>query len=1044
MSAPTIVNRRDMEECVGIGLLGPLELAVGSEPVPVGGTRLRILLTRLALDVGRVVPTEALADTVWPTAGPGDRTNALHSLISRLRQVLPGDCLRSTAGGYVLDLPSDAVDAKRFERLAAEGARQLSDGRYEDALGLLVRAQALWRGELPGTLPDFAHQRLTERRLCAMEDSAAATLAVGRPAGVAAELAPLAAAHPFRERLQALYIRALHAEGRQAEALTTFAEIRAAFADELGADPGPELRAAHLAVVRGESSARTVRGNLRAARTRFIGREPELGRLRALLDSDRLITLTGPGGVGKTRLAAAAVVGDGAWLVELAAVHGPGEVVRAATTALGIGSAGLLEPPRDPIERLAETLGGTETVLVLDNCEHVLDEATAVVDELLGRCPALRIIATSREPLGLAGERVCAVPPLPLAAAVRLFADRAAAARPGFRLDEETSALVENMCSRLDRLPLAIELAAGRVGSIPLRELNTRLEPGFGLLARPDRAAQPRHRTLRAVVEWSWDLLDCEEQAIARRLAVFHGAVDVDSAAAVTGATVDRLAALADKSLLQFDGERYLMLVTVRDFALEKLSDAAELTETQRAHATCFQELAERAEPRLRGPGQLPWLRRLDGERDNFSAALRYAHAVGDAEAAVRLCAALGTYWLIRGDRQAMMDGPRLALEIPGAAPSDARAATTALSLLAAGIWSGIDIADAAAEALAAAEHPLVALIEPCLAAARQGAESGLAVLDRRAPHPDGWTDAMLRLLRAALCGEMGDLDGQRSHVRAAIAGFRSVDDRAGLSWALTIRADLRAGAGEFDSAIHDLNEVIALSRELDPGDKAVLEQARIAELRGTMGDIGRARADLEELLASVGAASGSDYLAFAQLALAELARRDGDPNEADLRLGLAAAGFAGMPCIEPLYRVRLACARADLAMDIGDLGTVRDELAAAFEVAVTASGTSLGAVVAARLARWCALTADPTGAVELIAIAHTIHGALDARDLDLAGLTHTLRDTLGDQRYTAAYTRGRDRDTAMGAVAIALGTTERTPAPPGPPLPAPPASHLP
>ncbi|MFD0360714.1 BTAD domain-containing putative transcriptional regulator [Nocardia sp. GCM10030253] len=1011
-----------------VGILGPLEVLAGPATITVGGARLRMLLTRLALDVGRVVSADALAEAVWPSGtGPTDRVNALQSLVSRLRRTLPNDRLRLEIGGYLLDLPSDAVDAHRFENLATEGRRAVTNGRPESALRLLDEARSLLRGEFPSEVPDYARQRLEELRLQAAEDRADAAITVGRRDGVAAEIAQLAAAHPFRERLHALHIRALQADGRRAEALVAFEQIRAVLADELGADPGQELHAAHLAAVRGAGPSARPRGNLRAALTSFVGRDAELARLRELLENSRLVTLTGPGGVGKTRLALAiaAETTTGAWLVELAAVHSPQEVVRAATSALGIGASGLLEPPPDPIERLVDALARADAVLVLDNCEHLIDEATRLAVELLSRCPRLRIIATSREPLGLAGEHVCPVSPLPLDAATRLFADRAHAVHRDFELDADMMAKVEQVCSKLDRLPLAIELAAARLHAVPLQELTVRLDAGFALLARADRAAEPRHRTLRAVVAWSWKLLDAEDRAAAQRLAVFHGVISVDSAAAVAGAGLDRLAPLTDKSLLQFDGQRYRMLETVRNFALEELTVAGELATARTAHAHFFLALAEQAEPHLRGCGQRPWVARLESERDNFSAALRYARDAGDADTAVRLCAALGMFWLIRGDQQAMTHWPRTALAIPGKASEQARAATIALDLLATGIWIGRDVDRNVMADLArsAATHPLITLIEPCLAYAGQHVDAGLAVINRRSPHPDGWTEAILRLMRGMLHGSAGNLAATRSDLEAAHSGFRAVGDRAGLSWSLTALADLRATFGEFDRAIEDLTEAVRLMDELDPTDTAVLHRARIAALQARMGDTDRARADLEQLLRTAGMPGAGDYLAFAHLTLASLARDAGDRAEATYQVRLAADGLDGTLCVAPLYRVSLDCARADLAMDVGDIATARQHLAAAFEQAATTADGPLAGLVAARLARWRSLAADTAGAAELVGTAHALVGALDARNSDLVRLALTLRDTLGEHHYAEAYARGLDRDTAIIRIAAQLRT---------------------
>ncbi|MFE2758074.1 BTAD domain-containing putative transcriptional regulator, partial [Actinosynnema sp. NPDC059335] len=450
-----------------VGVLGPLEVVADGAAVEVGGARVRALLVRLAVAAGRVVTTEELADALWPDDKPADEVAAVRSLVSRLRRALPADVLRSAHGGYRLDVPADAVDALRFDRLAREAKAALAAGDPTTAGDRAEEALALWRGP---ALADAAGAPfavgyvagLDETRLALLEDAAAADLARGRAGHLVAELTDLATRHPLRERLQALLLRALVATGRAAEALAAYEDIRRRFADELGADPGPELRETHREILRAEPADQPRAGALRTPLTRLIGRSADVDRVVGQLAAHRLVTLVGPGGAGKTRLATtvAARVPGGAWLVELAAVTDPDDVAPAVLGALGLRDQRAVDRSVshvDPMTRLVDALSRTEAVIVLDNCEHLVEAAARFADELLGRCRRLRVLATSREPLGVYGEVVSPVPPLDGDAAVRLLAERAAAVQPGFAVTPVNADAVAEVCRRLDGLPLAIE-----------------------------------------------------------------------------------------------------------------------------------------------------------------------------------------------------------------------------------------------------------------------------------------------------------------------------------------------------------------------------------------------------------------------------------------------------------------------------------------------------------------------------------------------------------------------------------------------------------
>ncbi|MFF9347495.1 BTAD domain-containing putative transcriptional regulator [Streptomyces sp. NPDC014734] len=698
------------------GILGTTRaLRDDGTAVTVGGARLRALLTVLALRPGRSVPAAVLVDEVWDGDPPADATGALQALVGRLRRALGRAAVTSGESGYRLAAEPDDVDLYRFERLAGEGARALAEGDPAKARAVVDDALALWRGPALADLPDrgAVAARWTARQLEARRTGLAASLALGRADEVLPELAALCAEYPIDEPLQALRLRALRDAGRAAEALAAYDEVRALLADRLGADPGPELRSLHAelldrspavgrypaavaptspapspAVPRHPAVAEPVaaprppaaaRGNLRARLTSFVGRDDDIGALRADLSRTRLVTLLGPGGAGKTRLSQEAAESvapawqDGVWLAELAPVDDPEAVPEAVLSALGaretvLRGAGAEEMrvaegnAGDPLVRLTEHCSRRRMLLLLDNCEHVIGAAAALADHLLAHCPGLTVLATSREPLGVPGEFVRPVDPLPDPMALRLFAERGAAARPGFRTDtdRETAEAAAEICRRLDGLPLAIELAAARLRMLTPRQIADRLDDRFRLLTSGARTVLPRQQTLRAVVDWSWDLLDEAERAVLRRLSVFAGGCTLAAAESVCAdgprggpEVAALLGSLVDKSLVVAapaeDGEmRYRLLETVAEYAAERLDAAAERDTVERRHLVYYRELARTTDPRLRNAGQRDAIDLFRREYENLRTALRRAVAARDEQEALCLVLSLCWYWQMR------------------------------------------------------------------------------------------------------------------------------------------------------------------------------------------------------------------------------------------------------------------------------------------------------------------------------------------------------------------------------------------------------------
>jgi predicted ATPase/DNA-binding SARP family transcriptional activator len=658
------------------GVLGPVRVWTDDgRPVRVPELKVRVLLAALLAREGRPVPPWRLVDDLWDAHPPGKPTGALRAKVSQLRRALgdaePGgrELVASGASGYVLQAATDAGDFAELVRRArtAPGPARAAD--------LLTEALALWRGPAFSPYEDapFARAtaaRLEEQRLTALEELAGARLELGEHGPLVAELTDLVGAHPVRERLTGLLMRALYGSGRQSEALAAYRALRVRLREEAGLDPGPELAGLQERILAGDealAAARPAAPRLRPPRlpvplTPLVGRAAELAELGPLLGGERLVTLTGPGGVGKTRLALA-VLGERpepGYVAELAGAGG-GSVADVVATAFGV-------PDED---RIAAALGDAPAVLLLDNAEHVVEQAAKLADRLLRAAPGLRVLATGREPLGVAGEVVRAVAPLAEADAVRLFTDRAAASAPGFALGAGNAAEVAEVCRRLDGIPLALELAASRVRGLGVRGLAAGLDDRFRLLDEGPRGLPERQRTLRAALEWSWRLLDDRERAALRRLAV-HGAGCTLSGAiyvcADTGAGPDGgvsieaggeqappagltaeevpglLARLVDRSLVSRDGERFRLLETVAAYAWERLEEAGETAEVLRRRDDYYVRLAECAEAERAGHARQRWIGRLDAEIANLREALDGATRRRETALATRISGSLAWY----------------------------------------------------------------------------------------------------------------------------------------------------------------------------------------------------------------------------------------------------------------------------------------------------------------------------------------------------------------------------------------------------------------
>ena len=830
-------------------VLGPLEvLTEDGRPVEVTGAKIRALLAMLVLHSGSVVRFDLLIDALWGDDPPQSATNALQVLVSKLRRTLGSDSalplIVTQPSGYVLQVGDEQVDARRFRKSVATGRALLAKGDPAGASRELTDALRLWRGppELGLDLHRLGETQgvdLEETRLDAMEDRITADLVLGRHEGLVAEIEPLTVAYPFRERFWIQLMTALYRCGRQAEALRAFQSARTKLADELGIDPGPELRQLEVDILNQSASltapdsAPAHRTNLRPALTACVGREEHLALLQDLLGQQRLVTLVGPGGVGKTRLAlelGQRVLGTltpTVLMIELAAVSSDDLI---ATVASAMAN------PSRSVDALVSSIGDSPLLLILDNCEHLVAACADLIDTLLRSRGGLRVLATTREVLGVPGEVVWPVPPLAIHDAVELFAQRAATAAPmaGVR---DTDPVVAEICRRLDGLPLALELAAARLRAFPLPQLLARLDDRFALLTGGSRTVQARQQTLHALVEWSYDLLFESERRVFERLSLFSDGCSLDGAEAVCADddldqrdVADLLTRLVDKSFVTIDHAaslpRYRMLQTLVEFGQARLAERGEVGPNRQRHLQWVDTMAAQMESQLRGAGQVDALARLRADAVTVRDAVGWATETGQIATGLRISVNLAWHNFMISDFSQGHRWLRVLLDALEDAP---------------------DMPDVPVELVVRAKAwcGILGLADPT--ARRHAAEA--VELARRG------TDAFVRGEAALLCAfpltaGSTQLEWCRELAVEARAGYHAAGHQWGLAHTTALDALIGLASGDLAQAARMFEQAVIGFRSVGDENTAVFAELRLSEVLERRGDLDAAAAVLEHGIA--------------------------------------------------------------------------------------------------------------------------------------------------------------------------------------------------